>query len=77
MDRWKVMKSELMYWFCCATRPPAMPQVTAATTNAMHLGAVDAHANGRRRDLVGLQRQQRAADAPAEQIAQQQMRRDG
>ncbi|MCY1359285.1 hypothetical protein D9M69_458450 [compost metagenome] len=37
MDRWKVMKSELMYWFCCATSAPAMPQVTAATTKAMTL----------------------------------------
>ncbi|MCY1531815.1 hypothetical protein D9M68_670540 [compost metagenome] len=37
MDRLNVMKSELMYWFCCATSAPAIPQVTAATTNAMTL----------------------------------------
>ena len=22
IDRWKLMKSELMYWFCCAIRAP-------------------------------------------------------
>ncbi|MOA57475.1 hypothetical protein D3C78_1816620 [compost metagenome] len=33
-DRLKLTKSELMYWFCCATRPPAMPQVMALIANA-------------------------------------------
>ncbi|MNV81763.1 hypothetical protein D3C71_1754470 [compost metagenome] len=36
-DRLNVMKSELMYWFCCATMAPAMPQVTAAITKASTL----------------------------------------
>jgi len=34
IDRLKVMKSELMFWFCCATNAPAMPQVTALMTKA-------------------------------------------
>ena len=34
MDRLKVMKSELMYWFCSATNAPASAQVTALTTKA-------------------------------------------
>ena len=34
IDRWKVIKSEFTYWFCCATIAPAIPQVTAAITKA-------------------------------------------
>ena len=34
IERWKVMKSEFTYWFCCATMAPAMPHVTAAMTKA-------------------------------------------
>ena len=37
MDRLKVMKSELMYWFCCAIKAPAMPQVKALITKASTL----------------------------------------
>jgi hypothetical protein len=39
-----------------------------------HLGAVDAYADGRRGDLVGLQRQQCSTEAPEQQVAQQQVR---
>ena len=36
-DRLKLMKSEFKYWFCCATKAPAKPQVNAAITNASTL----------------------------------------
>ncbi|MNY38165.1 hypothetical protein D3C86_1727690 [compost metagenome] len=36
-DRLKVMKSELMYWFCWVISAPAKPQVTALITKASTL----------------------------------------